>query len=67
MQNFVDFDGVYKNIQTFLDSIDNVDKIKRGYENIVISVIKSKLKGDTKRFITNETTIAEVIETLPNF
>ena len=63
-RNIVDFDGEYKNLQTFLDSIDIVDKVKGDFEHVVVSVIKSKLKGDARRLITTETTISEIIETL---
>lgn len=63
-RTLVEFDGEYKNLETFLDSIDNVNNVKGDYEHVVVSVIKSKLKGDARRLITNEKTVAEVIQTL---
>ena len=59
-----DFDGKSETLRTVLDSLSLVDSIKSSHESIAVSVIKTKLKGITRKLLGNETTIAEIINKL---
>ncbi|XP_017464486.1 PREDICTED: uncharacterized protein LOC108383115 [Rhagoletis zephyria] len=55
-----DFDGKSENLRSFLDALTLVDAIKGEHEAIAISLIKTKLKGNSRNLIDNENTIAEI-------
>ena len=59
-----EFDGRQENLQSFLDSLNLLDTLKGTHEQTAISLIKTKLKGNARNFISNEQTIAAIITTL---
>lgn len=54
------FDGNINELQSFLDALGLIDRIKETHEMVAIEVIKTKLKGQARNLITNETTIQAV-------
>lgn len=59
-----DFDGKFENLQTFCSAVEIIDKIKDTHEELAVSLIKSRIKGHTRYLITNESTIAEIMDKL---
>ena len=49
-----EFDGRQENLQSFLDSLNLLDTLKGTHEQTAISLIKTKLKGNARNFISNE-------------
>lgn len=54
------FDGNVDELQSFLDALTIVEKIKDTHEEIAIGVIKTKLKGQARNLITNEDSIVAI-------
>jgi len=54
------FDGNINELQSFLDALGVIDRIKETHEMVAIEVIKTKLRGQARNLITNETTIQAV-------
>ncbi|XP_036321604.1 uncharacterized protein LOC118735764 [Rhagoletis pomonella] len=61
-----EFDGKPENLPSFLDALDILEQIKENHEAIAVSMIKTKLKGTARNFISNETTIQEIKRKLKN-
>ena len=61
-----DFDGSAKNLQSFLDGIALIERSAANFQEAAVLVIKSKLKGNCRRLISNENTVAAVVATLTN-
>ena len=61
-----DFDGKSENLQAFLDGIALIERGAANFQDAAVLVIKSKLKGNSRRLITNENTIEAIRETLTN-
>lgn len=59
-----DYDGIPGELQRFVDSLDLVDKYTGTHMNIVVSIVKTKLKGSARNFIQNETTLKEIRDKL---
>lgn len=59
-----DFDGKPENIRSFIDSLSLVNSIKGEHESVAISLIKTKLKGNARNLINNESSITEIINKL---
>lgn len=59
-----EFDGKPENLRSFLDSIEIINSIKDTHETIAVSLIKTKLKGNARNIISNETTIAQITQKL---
>lgn len=55
-----EFDGKPENLHSFLDALDILEQIKDTHEALAITMIKTKLKGTARNFISNETTIAQI-------
>lgn len=54
------FDGNVNELQSFLDALTLIDRIKETHEGIAIEVIKTKLKGQARNLITNENRIQDI-------
>lgn len=54
------FDGNVNELQSFLDALTLINRIKDTHEMIAIEVIKTKLKGHARNIITNENTIQDI-------
>lgn len=54
------FDGKVTELQSFLDALTLIDRIKDTHEEVAIEVIKTKLKGQARNLITNESTIQSI-------
>lgn len=61
-----DFDGKSENLRSFLDALELVDSIKETHETVAISLVKTKLKGSARNLISNESSLAQIINTLKN-
>lgn len=61
-----DFDGKHENLRSFLDALSLVETIQGNHEAVAINLIKTKLKGNARNLIGNETTIQAVINRLSN-
>lgn len=59
-----EFDGKSENLQSFIDSLQLVNLIKGIHESSAISLIKTKLKGNARNLISEESTIEEIITKL---
>lgn len=59
-----DFDGKHENLKSFLDALSLVDALKGTHEAVAITLIKTKLKGNARNLINNESTIQQVIAKL---
>ncbi|XP_017478744.1 PREDICTED: uncharacterized protein LOC108368398 [Rhagoletis zephyria] len=57
-----EFDGKPENLHSFLDALDILDQINDDHEALAITMIKTKLKGMERNFISTENTI-ELIKT----
>lgn len=60
----IEFDGKSENLRSFIDSLHLVESIKSTHEAIAVSLIKTKLKGNARNLINNESTISEIISKL---
>lgn len=58
------FDGSVSELQSFLDALTLMDRIKETHEMVAIDVIKTKLKGHARNIITNENTIQAIKDKL---
>lgn len=56
-----DFDGRPENLRSFLDALSLVNELKGTHEAVAITLIKTKLKGNARNLIENESTIQEVV------
>lgn len=56
-----DFDGKPENLRSFLDALSLIDTLKGTHETVAITLIKTKLKGNARNLLENESTIQEVI------
>jgi len=61
-----EFDGTFENLTRFIDACELVDDNVGIYMDTAIRIIKTKLVGTSRNFITNETTIVAIIDTLKN-
>jgi len=59
-----DFDGKLENLQKFLDALDILELIKAEHETVAVAIVKSKLDVWTRGFLTTESTILQIKETL---
>jgi hypothetical protein len=59
-----EFDGTPENLLRFVDACEFVNDNKEGFENVAVRLIKTKLSGSARSFITTETTITEIINKL---
>ena len=59
-----DFDGKSENLRSFLDSLQLVDAVKDTHEEAAVSVIKTKLRGNARNLISDESTISQIISKL---
>lgn len=59
-----DFDGKSENLRSFIDSLTLVDTIKGPHESSAVALIKTKIKGNARNLISNESTIIEIINRL---
>lgn len=59
-----DFDGSPENLQSFLDGLDLIALNAANYQAEAVLIIKTKLKGNSRRLITNEATVAAIRATL---
>ena len=55
-----DFNGEFKYLSKFLDSIDLINLIKGPYEDLAVSLVKSKITGEIHHFITNASTLMSI-------
>lgn len=59
-----EFDGKPENLNSFLDALSLVDSIKEGHETVAINLVRTKLKGNARNLVTNESTLISIIERL---
>lgn len=59
-----DFDGTVENLQRFIDALSLLDTLKDTHETVAIQLIKTKLLGTARNYITEETTIQQIIAKL---
>ena len=59
-----DFEGKFPNLQRFLDAIELVNLIKENHESLAITLIKSKLTVAARNLISDETSIAQIVQKL---
>lgn len=59
-----EFDGKPENLRSFLDALSLVDTLKGNHESLAVSLIKTKLKGNSRNLLDSETTIQSIIEKL---
>lgn len=61
-----EFDGKPENLQWFIDGIDRMNTQIATHVQVAISLIKTKLAGNTRSIITNKNTIVAIKATLKN-
>lgn len=61
-----EFDGSPENLQRFVDAVNLVNENAGTNESSAVSLIKTKLSGTARNFITNESTVNEIVQTLQN-
>ena len=59
-----EFDGSPENLQRFIDALNLVKENVGTNEKSAVSLIKTKLKGIARNFITNESTVNDIIKNL---
>lgn len=59
-----EFDGIPENLTRFIDALELVNDNVGDYMDTAIRIIKTKLIGSARSYITNETTIIEIVNTL---
>lgn len=58
------FDGKPENLQRFIDELNTIDMLIGNHQNLAILIIKTKLIGHSRQFITNEISVADIVNTL---
>lgn len=56
-----EFDGKPENLRSFLDALSLLDTLKDTHEAVAINLIKTKLKGNARNLVENESTIQQII------
>mgnify|MGYP006950110078 CR=1 FL=1 len=61
-----EFDGQYANLESFCDALTLVDASVGAHVAHAVALAKTKLKNDSRMYITNEATLQAIINTLKN-
>jgi len=59
-----DFNGEFNHLSKFLDSIDLINLIKGPFEELAVSLVKSKISSEIHHFLANASTLMSIKEIL---